>query len=688
MLVALAILFVLIAGVVGTTWGLIRAIAEAGEKESARKTAEENFQRTREAVDEFFTLVSQSTLFDVPGLQPLRKDLLEKALNYYREMAEKRGDDPSILAGLAVAHLRLAQVYHEVDRNDDAIAALEAGLDVAERLRRQHPNASEHHRRLGGYWKGKRQMQPSTKFPTDPSAALRVLTRWVHLWKEFVREFPDEPAFQSDLASVYNLLADFEGASQESIDFSQKAIAILEILRRDHPKERIYREALGISYEHFAYSMQRSGRPLSADWDQRRRTLLEELAVDFPMVPLYQEKLASILGGYGKQLTAAGRLDEAEAANLRAVEVTNGLVAQFSEVATYRLELRNRYIELSDSRSDANRIEESTEFIRQAITVLERALVDLPAQRQIFLQPQAHNYRFLGYSLWHAGDYPGARDAFNTSTHLFRECSEKTTLREKATCLRGQSCNFLHVGELWDADAHGSQANEAYRKALAFSELIETEDLREHITPGWIADHYIDLGQLVEKVGTPEDALRIAAILRPPVVKLNTVGLCGLTNCHLQLGILLREHGSMHEASQQFIRTDQVAAEWEKSLQGEFTANRANPMAWSLSVTAMLPGTIPKTTALAVKLAEKAVELEPRNGNFRNTLAQAATGPVSGKRQSKRLKNRWNCAMEATRRTGSSWRWPTGNWATRTKPASGTTRPWSGWTRTARTLTS
>ena len=41
--------------------------------------AEDNFRKAREAVDEYFTKVSESKLLNVPGLQPLRKDLLESA---------------------------------------------------------------------------------------------------------------------------------------------------------------------------------------------------------------------------------------------------------------------------------------------------------------------------------------------------------------------------------------------------------------------------------------------------------------------------------------------------------------------------------------------------------------------------------------------------------------------------------
>ena len=91
------ILLALIGGIIGTSWGLLKARAERDEKELARQEAEESFQRTRQVVDDFFTLVSQNTIFNVPGLQPVRKDLLEKARDYYQETLQKRPDDPNIL---------------------------------------------------------------------------------------------------------------------------------------------------------------------------------------------------------------------------------------------------------------------------------------------------------------------------------------------------------------------------------------------------------------------------------------------------------------------------------------------------------------------------------------------------------------------------------------------------------------
>ena len=109
----------LVLGTVVSTWQAVRAtraerlaetarVDEAEQRkvaveqrkaaENQRAQAEANLQKARKAVDEYFTMVSESTLLDVPGLQPLRKDMLEAALRFYRGFAQERTDDPAALS--------------------------------------------------------------------------------------------------------------------------------------------------------------------------------------------------------------------------------------------------------------------------------------------------------------------------------------------------------------------------------------------------------------------------------------------------------------------------------------------------------------------------------------------------------------------------------------------------------------
>ncbi len=99
-----------------------RAKTQRVEADNQRQQAVANLKQARAAVDESFTLVSESKLLDVPGLQPLRMELLESALRYYQGFALKHSGDPRTMADVAATYLRIAQINTAIDRNDDAIS--------------------------------------------------------------------------------------------------------------------------------------------------------------------------------------------------------------------------------------------------------------------------------------------------------------------------------------------------------------------------------------------------------------------------------------------------------------------------------------------------------------------------------------------------------------------------------------
>ena len=59
-----------------------------------RDRAEESFRQARQAVNQFFTRVSEERLLNQPGLHPLRKGLLQDAQRFYEDFLHQRGNDP------------------------------------------------------------------------------------------------------------------------------------------------------------------------------------------------------------------------------------------------------------------------------------------------------------------------------------------------------------------------------------------------------------------------------------------------------------------------------------------------------------------------------------------------------------------------------------------------------------------
>src|SRR5262249_26583055 len=80
-------------------------------------------------------------LFDVPGLQPLRKQLLESALAYYQQFLARRGDDPALEGELAKSQYRVALIHRHLGANEQAASALLKARELYEGLTRQRPES-------------------------------------------------------------------------------------------------------------------------------------------------------------------------------------------------------------------------------------------------------------------------------------------------------------------------------------------------------------------------------------------------------------------------------------------------------------------------------------------------------------------------------------------------------------------
>ncbi len=129
---AAAVLLALVAGVIGTSMGLVTARRE-------RDRAEESSRQTRRTVDQFFTRVSEERLLNQPGLHPLRKQLLQDAQRFYEVFVAEHGKDPAVRAELALARNRLASITAEIGSLVEADGRFRQAIALWDELLRHTP---------------------------------------------------------------------------------------------------------------------------------------------------------------------------------------------------------------------------------------------------------------------------------------------------------------------------------------------------------------------------------------------------------------------------------------------------------------------------------------------------------------------------------------------------------------------
>jgi tetratricopeptide (TPR) repeat protein/tRNA A-37 threonylcarbamoyl transferase component Bud32 len=89
--------------------------------QAALDTAERRLHQTRQAIDELFTLVAEETLLNEPGLQPLRKQLLLKARDLYKDVLAEETNDPRVRHDLSISYFLLGRIMDEVGSPKEAL---------------------------------------------------------------------------------------------------------------------------------------------------------------------------------------------------------------------------------------------------------------------------------------------------------------------------------------------------------------------------------------------------------------------------------------------------------------------------------------------------------------------------------------------------------------------------------------
>ena len=133
----------LLVTMVGLTVAAVLSRREAVRQQAIATTerdrAEENFREARDAVDQFYTRVSEEQLLKAEGLQPLRADLLKQALEYYKRFLSQRGDDPAFALDSAIVQGNVGGILSEVGDPEEALHAAHIATTSLERLHAKAP---------------------------------------------------------------------------------------------------------------------------------------------------------------------------------------------------------------------------------------------------------------------------------------------------------------------------------------------------------------------------------------------------------------------------------------------------------------------------------------------------------------------------------------------------------------------
>ncbi len=211
---AVAVMLAVVAVIVGTTWGLVRA---RRERERDLDLAEASSRQARRAVDQFFSRVSEDRLLNQPWQQPLRKALLQDARRFYEGSLAERAGDPALGAEVARARSRLARITAETG---------------------------------------------------SPAEAADQYRQAIALWDDVLGAHPGHPEYQADLAHTLNgqvaVLMRLKGRRPEALEACRRALKLIEAAAASQPTSNPLRHLMGSVLRNTAQVQFDEGRPREA----------------------------------------------------------------------------------------------------------------------------------------------------------------------------------------------------------------------------------------------------------------------------------------------------------------------------------------------------------------------------------------------------------------------------------------
>jgi tetratricopeptide (TPR) repeat protein len=434
------ILLALLAGIAGTTWGLIREarartrLAESLERErkantdlsAANAKVQARYDLAVDAIKTFHTGVSEDFLLKEEQFKDLRNRLLKSAQDFYRKLSTLLGKETDLESrrALAQSNFDLADLTNKVGltqlalkMHQDVLAiraglasesTADAGLETEvgwsliaiaslQQMNSDWGEAMATYRRAEVLLAGLSGTMPLARsaladarsrmgyllFRTGKTEEALAACRLARADQETLAAAPDAPrSARLQLAETISRIA-FLSLYYSRVELAEADFrAALEICRREaeeNPGDVSARAGLAFGLERLATALSYTGKLAEAEADFRSaRAILRKLADDNPAVTQFRVNFARCSYLLAWLLTETGGLAEAEQLAREAIAINRAVVEEGSGRSAYRMNLAQGRDWLSAVLLDLGRAGEAEAECRAGVEMMERVISAIP----------------------------------------------------------------------------------------------------------------------------------------------------------------------------------------------------------------------------------------------------------------------------------------------------------------------
>jgi serine/threonine-protein kinase len=482
---------------------------ERRAKELADQRGEEarqNFQMARAAVDKYLTRVSQDARLKAHGLEPLRRELLETARDFYGQFTRQKPDEPELRWDWAWAHFRLADIVAQTGSKQQAIEMLRKSLGAFAELARQSPDNDKYQSSLA-------------KCRVNLGLLYCETGRTAEAWKELKEALalnqglaarrPGDAALQLDLANVHQNMARLHVDAKQP-DQAERcylaALAIRRALAEMQPETAQFQRALADTQCNVGLLYQQCHRRTeAAESLKAARTIQQRLVREQPNVPDCQCDLAATCDNLG--ILFSDRPDEfpeAERAHKEALLVRERLAREHAYVTQYQCDLARSHNNLATLYCKQGRFGEAEGEYKKAQEIHQRladAYPEIP-EHQNLLAATLNNLAYL-YGDTERTDE--ALAAYRKAVEIRKQLVQKQPAHPDYQ--DALATTYGNLGTWLTLTGRLAEAEPAYRDALQLRESLAKQYPQAADYTLELATVYTHLGHLLRDLDQAEASL-------------------------------------------------------------------------------------------------------------------------------------------------------------------------------------
>ena len=401
-----------------------KAMAEKRRADQKAADSEESLRHARKTVQNFYTRVAEDTLLDQPGMQPLRRELLQEALDSYQDFLARRGDDPGVRDELAAAHFHVGCIAEEIDSPGKALASYRRARRMQKELLAERPADRLRLVALGNtlnaIGKVLRRMQ-------KPDDALKAYREALKYRTQLAEADPKRNEFQRTLVNSYMNVGIIE-RERGNLDQARRQLERAQTVRtkllsqgEEDPK---IRRDLGMGYYNLANLAIAAGDDAGARKNlQQAIVVFEKLLNDNPKNLVNQRHLALCCRLLADLKHHAGHTDSALDLYKKALGQMKTLAGENPNVPDYRADLARLHMNLGGLEYEQISPQAALQSFRQALDILRKLAEGYPKVPE-YRRELAVTLREIGLLESDAGQYQSAHGDLETAGKRLRELVE------------------------------------------------------------------------------------------------------------------------------------------------------------------------------------------------------------------------------------------------------------------------